>query len=194
MAKVTGPLMSMSASGQIGKAIVFAGWKGINYVRQFVIPSNPQSADQGDVRVIAGGTGRACGKVQALKKFDAQLIALGVVPSGQSKQSYLVKYIMDHYLTSGGQISATLYAAELAALTGHTAYAAFGTSADGLGITEFDLSYAAVAAYNKALGLYLLGKAGIALGMTIAPYTIAIADWTATQVTAHAANFTTAPA
>lgn len=189
MAKVTGPLMSMSAAGQVGKAIVFAAWKGVNYVRQFVIPANPQSADQGDVRIMAGGTGRACGKVGALKKYDAQLIALGVVPSGQSKQSYLVKYILDHYLTN-----ATTYAAELAALTAHAVYGAFGTSADALGITEFDLSYATIAAYDKALGLYLLGKTAIALGFTIAPYTIAIADWTATQVTAHAANFTTAPA
>lgn len=189
MAKVTGPLFSMSAAGQVGKAIVFAAWKGVAYVRQYVIPGNPEDPDQGDARIMMGGTGRACGKVGAAKKFDDALVALGVIPGGQSKQSYLVKYIMDHYLSS-----VTLYAAELAAMTAHTVYGAFGTSAGLLGLTEFDLAYAAVAPYDKALGLYLLGKTAIAIGMTIAPYTIAIADWTATQVTAHAANFTTANA
>ena len=50
MAKVTGPLMSMDARGSIGKAIVFMAWKGINTVRQFVIPANPNSQDQQTVR------------------------------------------------------------------------------------------------------------------------------------------------
>lgn len=43
MARTTGPLMSMDASGTVGKAIVFAKWKGRNYVRRWVIPSNPKS-------------------------------------------------------------------------------------------------------------------------------------------------------
>lgn len=52
MAKVIGPLMSMDASGQLGKALVFAKWKGQNYVRQYVIPQNPNSTDQQKVRAI----------------------------------------------------------------------------------------------------------------------------------------------
>lgn len=46
MAKVSGPLFSMEASGSYGGAIVFAKWKGRQYSRQLVIPSNPHSADQ----------------------------------------------------------------------------------------------------------------------------------------------------
>jgi len=46
MAKVKSPLMSFSASGQIAKSLVFASWKGIADVRQYVIPANPKSADQ----------------------------------------------------------------------------------------------------------------------------------------------------
>jgi hypothetical protein len=46
MATVKGPLLSMRASGTIGKNIVFASWRGIQYTRQHVIPSNPQSAGQ----------------------------------------------------------------------------------------------------------------------------------------------------
>ena len=46
MAKVTGPLLSLDARGQIGKALVFSNWKGIQDVRQFVVPSNPNTAAQ----------------------------------------------------------------------------------------------------------------------------------------------------
>ena len=42
----------MDARGQIGKAIVFSIWKGVNYVRQYAIPSNPNTADQMAVRDI----------------------------------------------------------------------------------------------------------------------------------------------
>lgn len=46
MAVVTGPLLSMSAAGQIAKTQVYATWKGRPYVRRLVTPSNPQSTDQ----------------------------------------------------------------------------------------------------------------------------------------------------
>jgi hypothetical protein len=50
MAKVTSPLFSFSASGQVGKAIVYSSWKGINYVRRYVIPANPDTAAQQVIR------------------------------------------------------------------------------------------------------------------------------------------------
>lgn len=46
MAKLTGPLMSLGASGQLGKTLVYADWKGIKYARQHVVPANPNSAAQ----------------------------------------------------------------------------------------------------------------------------------------------------
>lgn len=177
MAKVTGPLQSFSASGQIAKSIVFGAWKGVNYVRKYVIPANPQSSAQGDTRIMVGGTGRACGKVTPTGTFASKLSALGVIPSGQSKQSYLVKYIMDHYLDS-----VTNYVAQIASLTGHTAYTAFCAAADTLGISEFDLAYASTSAYDKALGVFLLAKTAQALGFTGEPYTTALSAWTGADV------------
>jgi hypothetical protein len=50
MALVSGPLLSMRASGQIGKSVVFSKWKGRQTARAYVIPSNPQSAAQTEVR------------------------------------------------------------------------------------------------------------------------------------------------
>jgi len=46
MAKVTSPLFSMGASGQLGKSLVYMTWKGIDDVRQYVIPANPKTAGQ----------------------------------------------------------------------------------------------------------------------------------------------------
>ena len=46
MAKLKAPLFSLGASGQLGKALVFFGWKGLNVVREHVTPSNPKTAAQ----------------------------------------------------------------------------------------------------------------------------------------------------
>ena len=185
MAKVTGPLYSMSASGKIANAMVFFGWKGIACVRQWVVPANPQSASQGDVRVVMGGLGRGCGKVVAESAFHQQLIDLGLIPSGQTKQSYLVKYIGETFLAGP-----TAYSSELAALTGHTSYAAFQASADALSIVEFDLDYASVDAFDKALGLFELAKTAIAKGFTGTPYTTALNDWVTTDVEGMVSDMT----
>lgn len=44
--------MSMSASGQLAKTIVFSHWKGRPYVRTLVKPSNPKSGPQKSVRAM----------------------------------------------------------------------------------------------------------------------------------------------
>ena len=50
MAKTTGPLFSLEASGTIGNTITYSRWKGRPYVRCRVIPLNPMTADQVKVR------------------------------------------------------------------------------------------------------------------------------------------------
>lgn len=46
MAKLKAPLLSLGASQQLGKTLVFFSWKGINAVREYVIPANPKTALQ----------------------------------------------------------------------------------------------------------------------------------------------------
>ena len=58
MVRVYGPAMSLDASGTLANTLVFSKWKGRNYVRERVIPSNPKSGAQ---------TGR-----RAMMKFLAQ--------------------------------------------------------------------------------------------------------------------------
>lgn len=46
MAKLKAPLLSLGASGAIGKAIVYFPWKGLDAAREYVVPSNPNTAAQ----------------------------------------------------------------------------------------------------------------------------------------------------
>jgi len=46
VAKLKGPCFSLGASGQLGKTLVYFPWKGINALRTYVIPANPQSDAQ----------------------------------------------------------------------------------------------------------------------------------------------------
>lgn len=46
MATVKGPLFSLDAAGQIGKALVYNTWKGRSYVREWVNPTNPNDIAQ----------------------------------------------------------------------------------------------------------------------------------------------------
>lgn len=46
MAKLKAPLLSLGAAGQLAKTLVFFGWKGLNVVREYVVPANPQTALQ----------------------------------------------------------------------------------------------------------------------------------------------------
>lgn len=50
MARVQGPGLSIDASGKIADVLVYAKWKGINYVRQWVIPYNPRTPGQVAIR------------------------------------------------------------------------------------------------------------------------------------------------
>ena len=46
MAKLKAPLLSLGASGKLGGALVYFPWKGIDAVREYVIPANPRSTAQ----------------------------------------------------------------------------------------------------------------------------------------------------
>ncbi|GAI34670.1 unnamed protein product, partial [marine sediment metagenome] len=46
MAKLKAPLLSLGASGAIGKAIVYFPWKGLDCAREYVVPTNPDTDAQ----------------------------------------------------------------------------------------------------------------------------------------------------
>lgn len=46
MAKVRSPLFSLGASGKLAGSLVYMNWKGIDDVRMYVIPANPNTTAQ----------------------------------------------------------------------------------------------------------------------------------------------------
>ena len=59
MAKVTGPFLSLDARGKVAKTLTASVWKGINYMRQRVVPSNPRTAKQVAIRDIVKDASQA---------------------------------------------------------------------------------------------------------------------------------------
>lgn len=97
MAKVSGPLMSISASGKFANTLVASNWKGVAYMRQLVKPSNPNTTGQKSVRSILGTLAKACASV--LTSY-ADTLGIGSAffkaardgaPSGQSWISWFQK-------------------------------------------------------------------------------------------------------
>lgn len=188
MAKVTGPLFSISASGSIAKSMVHFGWKGINVVRQWVIPSNPQSANQGDARVAFGGMGRATRAVEVGSAY--QIDALLSTPSGKTWVSAIVKYIIDNSMKTGADFDT-----EYAAYAGHTAKTTFDSEAATLLLTEFDLVYKGQTnAFPAGMQLYELVKYAsshvdaVSGAFNRAPYTTAFASLSGANVSTIAAE------
>lgn len=52
MAKLSGPLMSLSASGTLARTLTYGNWKGIQYARTRVVPANPRSTSQTQTRTV----------------------------------------------------------------------------------------------------------------------------------------------
>ncbi len=52
MAKVKGALFGLKTRGQLGKAMVYAEWRGVQYARSHVVPANPRTAEQTKTRSV----------------------------------------------------------------------------------------------------------------------------------------------
>lgn len=183
---------SDDARGKFANSIVFIGWKGIMTARRWLKPANPKSDDQGSVRGVIGNLGRAVGKVVKDSAFHDQLIDLDLIPDRQSKQSYLVQYIKDNYIGGKGATMLAAYTAQLAEYAGSSGMTSFSAAAADINLTAFVPTYGNVTSWEAGLGLYLIGKAAVALGFLTAPYTSVptVSGWTAKEVYAMVADMT----
>ena len=100
MAKVSGPLMSMTASGSFASTLVFAQRLGKSVVRHLVTPANPQTAGQMKSRnavAVAGGgqkfasASNGIGPLRAATDYD---LLKAATPAGQTWNAFLVKCII----------------------------------------------------------------------------------------------------
>jgi hypothetical protein len=85
MAKVTAPLLSFGGLGTIGKTAVFSKWKGRPYVRQYVVPGNPQSAGQTLTRNAFGFANSVWKIMGPLGQAPWDRFATGQVLTGRNK-------------------------------------------------------------------------------------------------------------
>lgn len=80
MVKVSGPAFSLDASGTLGSTLVYSKWKGRNYIRSHVVPSNPKSGGQVGMRSMFSFLAKAwttlsAGEQATWETRAAQLVA-----------------------------------------------------------------------------------------------------------------------
>lgn len=191
MAKVVAPLGSFSASGKIGKALVFFGHLGRNVVRGLVSPANPQSAFQGDSRLLLGALGRASRAL--VVPSDAYNDLKTVTPAGQTWVSYLISESIAFY--GSGQTGVD---ALVAAASGHTKAAVFTARATTLGLSSVIIPYATDedtiggGAQLYALAAHIMRvKATNPTLFNRTPYTTALASWTTANISSFVTDITT---
>jgi len=189
MSKVTGPLASLDASGQFGKTIVFSKWKGRNYGRLKVTPSNPQSDSQAAVRLYLGCVGKTNKMVECLAKGDAgdsvlYTQVLAKTPSDQSWMSYFAK-------TQLGIANANIIAFRAAYTALSTASKALWTAAAAtIPVPGFDIGYGVVDPIPGGEALFIAAAAGWILGIAIVPQDPS--DMTESEIDDFAAAFKSA--
>lgn len=192
MAKVTGPLFSISATGKLSNALVYFPWKGRHVVRQWLKPANPKSADQGDQRLICGALGRSVSPIHTTSAFAADVRLFMAV--GATWVSEMVKYMIDNVINDG-----TAWDALYTEYSTHTAKTDWDTEAAGINLHEFDIVYkGATNAAPAGMLLYLVGKCATnwellgTKGFQRGPYTTVLASWTATEIGDMVAEFAAA--
>lgn len=192
MAKVVAPLQSFSASGKIGKSMVFFSHLGRNVVRGLVTPANPQTGGQGASRLLLGALGRATRAVVVPSDYlnDAKT----VTPAGQTWVSYFIRLMIEFY---GSGTTGT--AALAAAATGHTKTAIFQSEAIALGLTAVSIPYATTTTSLPAgAQLYALAQNAMSIRASNpslfnrAPYTTALAAWDTADIESFVTDITAA--
>ena len=190
-AKVTSPLLSITATGSIGRTLVYFSHLGRNVVRGLVTPRNPRSATQGDARLLLGALGRAASGVLIGGMYQSD--ARTIVPAGQTWVSDFIRSIVARYGTG-----ATGVAALNTAYEAHTA-TNWETAATGIGLADLTILYASSTGTSITAGamLYALAQAAFDIRATHptlynrAPYTTALASWDDAMVTAFVTDLTT---
>lgn len=88
MAVVKGPLMSIDATGPVGKTIVMSHWKGRNVVRKLVKPKNPRSGLQKGMRAMFQFTSQNFKNLTALQvsNWAAKAKPFHITPLNQQQR------------------------------------------------------------------------------------------------------------
>ncbi len=182
MAKVTGPLFSVSASGAVGKSFVFfplAHCPGMTPVRQWLKPQNPKTTQQGDVRVKLMAAGRAVRRVEAGSTLRTQIE--DATPADQIWNSYFVTSILGSNMAN---VNAAL--TQWDGLDGGD-QGLWTTAANGIPFETSSVSYADQDDITPGMALYIAAYGAYMLGLAIADS--APEGWGETEINAFADAF-----
>jgi len=192
MAKVTGPLFSLSASGKIGDIMVHFGWKGRNVVRQWLKPTNPQDQQQKEVRqalAVAGKNtklikGPQTGLLSGSKMYQ---LLVADAPATQIWNAHLAKNILEDLVSPAAltAFSAAMFATdtidkwrEMATSLGFTTLTGAAKFATAIS-PELQLAMGAYAAYKLNLSSYT------------SVYSNYPSAWTTDEIESFACDYTT---
>ena len=181
MAKVTGPLLSFDASGSVGNTATYSKWKGRNYTRLRVIPRNPQSDGQAEVRTKLGAIGKNNKQIVVGGTLQGQVLA--VTPSDQSWMSYLASVMAGKNFADADRCRTDYDDAANATVKGY-----FDAEAPNEGLSDFELPYGSIGVAEAGFQMWVCADAAFRLGLAIAP--VAPADMDETQVQAFGAAYT----
>ena len=184
MAKVTGPLFSLTARGKLANSLVYMNWKGIDDVRQYVVPANPRTAGQQTQRgyFTAGVTdwhtaGYTADDVAA---YDLAALAEKLPMSGFNiHEKYYVDAVVagltwypltavaiSSITASGASVAANVASDETGVLYYGTSKSTMNTSVSGTFTTDhYDFTLSGLSASTKYY-FYIKNTAASAAGQT----------------------------
>ena len=96
MAKISGPFLSMTASGTVGNVLTAAKWKGIAYMRKWFVPSNPQTSKQTNIRLAMS---ISVAKWGVMSQAIQDSFNTGAEGTSQSGFNLFVSRLLDAYIT-----------------------------------------------------------------------------------------------
>ena len=153
MAKLKAPLLSMGASGQLGKTLVFFPWKGLNVAREYVTPANPQTALQVTQRGYVTDAVAMIHAAQALAadELDAEdILAYTLLANQNATPRTWFNEFVKQYVNQ-----------QVAAL--HAAIFRAGATTPGAGTLAVDLSWTKEGANDITAGNFHYGTSPSAL-------------------------------
>jgi len=186
MAKVTGPLMSLGASGKIADAIVFFPWKGRHAVRMWLKPTNTKTVLMGYVRAAMRAIGKQTSKIVSISGSGAvnSKLYLGLIaktPAGQIWNAFNAKGLLDQFSVSGA-FATTAFAAAISEYSTHAQKTALDTQATALGLVDHAFEYGYTTNLPAGCQLYFgliaayKNSASWGTAYTVLPATAASAD------------------
>jgi len=191
MAKVYMPLLSAQASGKLAKSMVHFYWKGLNVVRQWVIPTNPRDVNQKLIRQKLASMGKNLAAMttpcSALATGSALYQALvAATPANQIWNAYFVKKGLEHLKTDGN------FTALSAAIAGADSLVTWQCQAEALGfltLTGDQYATAITPEMQLAMGAYAAYQLNISGATDI--YSTYPSNWVTAVIQDFACDYVT---